>query len=245
MGQLAYCSGTGEMVEAFSTSDTGWEKLCAAPRGTLLMPRSGWPAVPKTSIRGLRFFAHHPGYTGILPKPESYAHTRLKIDIVKAARALGFKAELEATGSAPDGAEWIADVLVTKPDGDRVAFEVQLSSQHLRDFRLRTERYRRSKVDCCWVVSNKPVDRRLSKALVQENMDFYREHGEFQSDTEELILFGVPLDDKNSYPPETPQFRFSRGLQMRKMSVQEAIQGTLQGAPLWRRPRWHWGPPSP
>lgn len=241
MGQVAYYSETGKMVEAFSVSDTTWDELCAAPRGTLLMPRSGWPAIPKTSIRGLRFFAHHPGYTGILPKPESYAHTRLKIDIVKIARALGYQIELEAAGSAPDGAEWIADVLVTKPNGDRTAFEVQLSSQHLRDFRLRTERYRRSNVDCCWVVSNKPVDRRLSKALVQENIGFYRESGVTQSDTEELLLFGVPLDDINSYPAETPQFRFSRGPQMRHIPIQEAIQGTLQGAPQWRRPRWYWG----
>ena len=245
MGQVAYFSETGEIVEAFSTSDTRWEELCAAPHGTLLMPRSAWPAVPKTSIRGLRFFAHHPGYTGLLPKPESYAHTRLKVDIVKAARALGYHAELEAVGYSLDGTEWIADVLVTKPNGNRTAFEVQLSSQHLRDFRSRTERYRRSNVECCWVISNRPVDRRLSTALAQENMDFYHKHGEFQSDTEELILFGVSLDDKNSYPAETPQFRFSRGPQMRNMPIQEAIQGMLQGAPLWRRPRWYWGGMGP
>lgn len=61
--------------------------------------------------------ASRPGYTGILPKPESYSHTRLKIDVVKAVRELGYHAELEVAGSGADGGDWIADVLVTVPDG--------------------------------------------------------------------------------------------------------------------------------
>lgn len=241
MGQIAINSGTGEIVEAFSISDGVWQTLCEAPRGTLLMPRSRWPAVPKTSIRGIRYFAHYPGYTGVLPKPESYAHIRLKIDIVRIARALGYEAELEAAGRTPEGSEWIADVLVSKPTGEKYAFEVQLSSQHLRDFRARTRRYRHSNVNCCWIVSNKPVDLRLVKALSHENMDYYREHGEFLCDDEELLLFGVELKDKDSYPADTPQLRFSRGREMRKMPMDEAVHGVLLGFPKWHRPSWHWG----
>lgn len=204
------------------------------------MPNTNWPAVPKTSIRGLRFFAHHPGYTGTLPKPESYAHTRLKIDIVKAVRALGHQAAVEVSGNAPGGEQWIADTLVTLQDGEQMAFEVQLSSQHLRDFRLRTERYRRSSVKCCWIVSERPVDKRLAKALVHENIAHYRKNGEFQSDTADLITLGVQLENKNSYPTETPMFRFSRGREMRRMPMQEAIKGILEGRPFWQQPRWHW-----
>lgn len=241
MGQIAYSANTNEVVEAFSVTDEEWAGLCLSPRGTLLMPRSAWPAVPKTSPRGLRFFAHYPGYTGVLPKPESYAHTRLKIDVVKAARELGYQAELEVAGTDPNGAEWEADVLVTLPDGRRTAFEIQLSSQHLRDFRFRTERYRRSSVECCWIISNQPVDARISKALAYENMDFYRTHGEFQADAEDLMLLGVQLADKDTYPEERPFFRFSRGKEMRCMPMLEAIQGILNGIPQWRRPRWHWG----
>lgn len=217
---------------------------CSAPRGTLLMPVSSWPAVSKTSNRGLRFFSHHPGYTGILPKPESYAHTRLKIDVVKAARALGYHAEIEVCGRDPDGAEWRADVLVTSSEGRRTAFEIQLSSQHLSDFRFRTERYQRSSVECCWIISNQPVDRRLSKALVQENMNYYQAHGEFQSDAEDLMLLGVQITNKDTYPDEPPKLRFSRGPEMRRLPMPEALQGVLTGIPKWSRPRWYWGRPS-
>jgi len=152
LGQIAINDKTGERIEAFSVSVEEWKMHCLAQRGTLVTPVSSWPAVPKTSINGLRFFAHHPGYSGLLPKPESYAHTRLKIDVVKAARALGYHAEVEVCGRDPEGAEWRADVLVTSPKGKRTAFEIQLSSQHLRDFCFRTQRYRRSSVECYWII---------------------------------------------------------------------------------------------
>lgn len=245
MGQIACNASTGLMAEAFSVTDAEWDAICTSPRGTWLMPHSDWPAVPKTSIRGLRFFAHHPGYSGTLPKPESYAHTRLKIDIVKAARAAGFRAELEVRGHDPLGAEWIADVLVFTGNGERIAFEVQLSSQHLRDFRAQTERYRRSGVRCCWVLSDQTVGLRLSKAIINENMEFYRVHGEFQSDLEELMLFGVGLEGKDTYPAERPLLRFSRGRQIRRIQMEEAIEGVVKGYPRWERPNWHWNPTIP
>ncbi|PTV95326.1 hypothetical protein C8J27_105274 [Rhodobacter aestuarii] len=203
------------------------------------MPRSQWPAIPKTSIKGLRFFAHYPGYTGVKPKPESYAHTRLKIDILKAARTLGFDSQIEAAGRSPDGAEWIADVLVTLPTGQKTAFEVQLSSQHLADFRLRTERYRHSSVACCWVVSEHPVASRLAKALAYDNMDWYKKHGELLSESEELMVLGLLLEDKASYPAQ-PLLRLGYTQEARKLTIQEAVEGVLRGRPRWEQAQWKW-----
>lgn len=240
MGQIVLKAETGELIEAFSVSDTEWRELCTGSKGSILMPRSNWPAVPKTSIRGLRFFAHHPGYPGSLPKPESYAHTRLKIDIVKAARSLGYQADIEVVGNSPEGEQWIADTLITQNNGHRTVFEVQLSSQDLRDFRLRTERYRRSSVDCVWIASEKPVATRLAKALVNDHIDYKRAYGQCQSQEEALILFGVLLPNKDEYPDEAPSLRFAVGKQIRRMSLSEAIDGTLKGSPRWRQPEWCW-----
>ena len=240
MGQIGVCARTGSMVEAFSANDVQWDNICKAPRGKWLMPRSDWPAVPKTSIRGLRFFAHYKGYSGTLPKPESYAHTRLKIDIVMAARALGYRADMEVAGSDLNGADWVADVLVLAGSDARFAFEVQLSSQHLNDFRARTERYRRSGIECCWIVSDSSVGARLSKAIAYENMEFYRDHQRIQADLEELLVFGVCLKSKNDYPTERPLLRFSRGRLLRHLQIDEAIEGVLRRQPSWERPDWHW-----
>ncbi len=76
MGQIAYYVSNGEMVEAFSVTDIEWDAICPAPKGMLLMPRTRWPAVAKTSIRGLRFFAQRPGYPERLPVPESHTHVQ-------------------------------------------------------------------------------------------------------------------------------------------------------------------------
>lgn len=228
------------MAEAFSVSDAEWAAMCAEPSGTWLMPVSGWPAVPKTSSRGLRFFAHHPGYPGVLPTPESYAHTRLKIDIARAARTLGFQANLEVRGQAPSGAEWIADVLVDAEDAGRTAFEVQLSSQHLNDFRSRTERYERSGIRCCWVVSERSVGGRLAKAIVHENKEWNRANGVFQADVAELLVLSVPLDAKSAYHFDPLFLRIGRGRLMRRLLIEEAVEGVLRGAPRWERPCWHW-----
>jgi hypothetical protein len=107
MGQLAYHSTIGSEIEAFSLTDDEWNAVCHDPIGTWVMPKTNWPAIPKVSIRGLRFFAHKSGYPHPLPKPKSYAHTRLQIDIVNAARSLGYKANLEVDGTTPQGEGWI------------------------------------------------------------------------------------------------------------------------------------------
>ena len=204
------------------------------------MPTSRWPAIPKTSIRGLRFFAHAGGYSGKLPARESYAHTRLKIDVVKAAREAGLEADIEVSGKTPDGEEWIADTVVTDVNGGRTIFEIQLSSQHLTDYLTRTDRYRRSGIKCCWITSYKPAFIRLGKAITYENLAYYQAHGEFQSDIEELLTMCVMIEDKNTYPEQAPTLCFGRGKEHRKLSIREAVCGVVDGVPHWRLPSWVW-----
>lgn len=240
MGQIAYMADTEIMLEAFSLSDAEWDDVCKLPRGTLLMPHTNWPAVPKTSIRGLRFFSHHSGYPDKLPKPKSYAHTRLQIDIVKTARKLGFMADLEVYGPDLSSPEWIADVLVTSNSGRKVAFEVQLSSQHLDDFHHRTDRYKNSNIDVCWVLSEKPVAQRLSKALCYKNKSYYKETKEFLADDENLITLNLSLPNKDEYPEKLPLIRHGRGKHIRRLSLDDAIYGVMHSFPTWDLPDWKW-----
>lgn len=241
MGQIAYLPKTGEMLEAFSTADTVWDALCQLPKGSMTMPRTGWPATPKTSIKGLRFFSHYPGYQGELPKPESYAHTRLKIDVVRSLRSLGFNANIEVPGASPDGEEWVADVLAENYDGGLVAFEVQLSSQHLRDFLRRSNRYSRSGVKVCWIMSWEPVSGRLTKAIANANISYYREHGHFLADCPEILPLRVKLDSKDEYPADRLQLHFGRGAFHKGMHFEEALAGVMLGLPRWESPEWKWG----
>ncbi len=240
MGQIAYVADTGMILEAFSLSNDEWDKLCSAPIGTLVMPRTNWPAIPKTSIRGLRFFAHHSGYPDKLPKPKSYAHIRLQIDIVKAARELGFQANLEVYEPNANTPNWIADVLVADKNGRSVAFEVQLSSQHLDDFIERTSRYKKSNIDVCWLISEKPVGYRLCKALCHKNISYYKETGEFLADDGDILTLNIEIPDKNTYPESLPLIRLGRGRHIKRLPLKDAIYGVMHGFPKWELPDWKW-----
>lgn len=240
MGQTAILSITGERIEAFSAHEELWKWLCVAPRGSMLMPRTQWPAMAKTSPLGLRFFAHYSGYPGIKPEPESYAHTRLKIDVVKALRSLDYVADVEMPGVSPTGEEWIADVLTATIGGVKVAFEIQLSSQHIADFRHRTERYLASGVHIFWIIAEKPVARRLEKALIIENSPIRRATGIIVCDCEEIIPLRVDIPDKNKYPDEEPIVGFGRGHHIKRMPLTEAVRGLMYGYARWDHPDWKW-----
>lgn len=240
MGQISYRANSGEIVEAFSLSDSEWECICSLPLGSLLMPYTDWPAIPKTSIRGLRFFAHHSGYPNELPKHKSYVHTRLQIDIVKIARKLGFKADIEVRGPDPSSPEWIADVVVTSNTGKKIAFEVQLSSQHLDDFIKRTSRYKESNLDVCWILSEKPVASRLGKALHYKNNSYYKETGKPLVDDGDILTLNIDIADKDTYPETLPPIRIGRGKYIKRISLEEAIYGVMNSFPKWDIPDWKW-----
>ncbi len=240
MGQIAYDPVTGATVEAFTATDAQWTAISGLPRGALVMPLTRWPAVAKTSIRGLRFFAHYSGYPGTLPTPESYNHTRLKIDVVRSLRALGYVANVEVPGSSPIGELWIADVLAEEPGGAKVAFEIQFSSQHLKDFRARTERYQRSGIRVCWIMPERPVAHRIGKAILQENKEYFRTHGVFVVDCAEIIPFTVAIVGKDEYPEPLPLVRFGRGHHIQRLSLAEAVHGMMIGRPTWEMPDWKW-----
>lgn len=240
MGQIAYDASTGATIEAFSATDAEWNAYCALPKGALVMPLTRWPAVAKTSIKGLRFFAHYSGYPGVLPTPESYNHTRLKIDVVRMLRALGFVANVEVPGATPTGEAWIADVLAEDREGGKVAFEIQFSSQHLKDFRARTDRYKRSGVRVCWIMPEKPVAWRITKAIINENVDYYRAHGRMVADCEEIIPFVHPIVGKEEYPDPLPLIRFGRMQHLKRLSLAEAVHGMMIGRPYFEFPDWKW-----
>ncbi len=246
MGQIAFHSKTGEIIEAFSLNDEQWMNIRAEPIGALSMPLTDWPAVPKISNRGLRYFAHLSGFQGIKPKPESYAHTRLKIDIAKAARKLGYTANLEASSECQGGYQWRADVLVTDTLGQKTAFEVQLSSQTLEEYRHRTARYKASDVGCCWVLMQSPPKHgrqkihALDKAISHENIEKYKETGLFQCDDENLLTLRAFLENKDTYPEERRTLCLLRSTPVEHLEIEEAISRVLKNKFRWKGINWQW-----
>ncbi|MEU1596620.1 competence protein CoiA family protein [Streptomyces sp. NPDC005708] len=80
---------------------------------------------------------------------ESPEHHLLKLELATAARAAGFRAELEVSS---ERGNWRADVLVFDEQGRAfMALEAQLSPMTPEDARMRTDRYAHDGVGVCWV----------------------------------------------------------------------------------------------
>lgn len=153
MNQAAW-TRAGEPVDAGFISTADWEALKAASvLGDFLMPCCRAPAVLKTSINGLPFFAHLSDECATAP--ETKWHLAGKAAVLAALKSMGIQGNEEVSGKSPTGS-WEADVLFEVDDGPirrRIAIELQRSYQHLRDYVRRQERYAASGVECYWLTT--------------------------------------------------------------------------------------------
>ncbi|WP_238982712.1 competence protein CoiA family protein [Xanthomonas phaseoli] len=117
--------------------------------GAFVMPCCNAPAVLKTSINGLPFFAHLSDECSTAP--ETKWHKSGKAAVMAALTGMGIESRDEVPGRSPSGEKWEADVLFAA-SGRVIAIELQRSYQHLRDFTRRQERYAASGVECYWLV---------------------------------------------------------------------------------------------
>lgn len=142
----------GVPVDAATISITDWEALKQeAQLGDFVMPCCKSPAVLKTSINGMPFFAHITDEC--ITAPETKWHKAGKTAVMASLNSLSIEGREEVSGRSPSGNKWEADVLFSK-GGRTIAIELQRSYQHLRDFTRRQERYAASAVECYWLVRN-------------------------------------------------------------------------------------------
>ncbi|OXI80616.1 hypothetical protein CFB50_19315 [Burkholderia sp. AU33423] len=140
----------GRPVDAAAFSISEWDLLKESTQlGDFLMPCCRAPAVLKTSINGLPFFAHLS--VECATAPETQWHRSGKTAVLAALNGMGIAGAEEVPGASPGGDRWAADVLFSVA-GRTIVIELQRSYQHLRDFLRRQERYIASGVECYWLV---------------------------------------------------------------------------------------------
>lgn len=149
MSQYAF-DADGNAIDACQFSELAWERLKTSGKlGDFVMPCCKSPAVLKTSMNGLPFFAHYSDECATAP--ETIWHQSGKIAVLAALRHLGVSGRDEVPGSSPDGEKWKADILINHA-GRVIAIELQRSYQHQRDFLRRQNRYKDSGVECYWLL---------------------------------------------------------------------------------------------
>lgn len=140
----------GIPVNAATIPSAHWEALKQNLNlGDFVMACCQAPAVLKTSINGLQFFAHTSNECATAP--ETVWHKNGKVAVLAGLASLGIEGRDEVTGQSPTGSQWKADVLFSF-HGRTIAIELQRSYQNLRDFMRRHERYAESSVECYWLM---------------------------------------------------------------------------------------------
>ncbi|MFJ5212279.1 competence protein CoiA [Streptomyces nigra] len=116
-------------------------------------PECGGRVFARVSPHCARHFYHQVRPRDCALANESPEHHLLKLELATAARAAGFRAELEVGNEART---WRADVLVfDEQDRPFMALEAQLSPITPQDARMRTDRYAVDGVAVCWISMEK------------------------------------------------------------------------------------------
>ncbi|MFM9499019.1 competence protein CoiA [Streptomyces galilaeus] len=143
-----------------------WSDVHRVKGVELACPECRGRVFARTSQHNVRHFYHQVRPHDCELAHESAAHHLLKLELAMAARAAGWRAELEVSSQSRD---WRADVMVYDARGQPfMALEAQLSPMTADDARMRTIRYKRDGVEVCWVApEGRPWQRSVPSLLVR------------------------------------------------------------------------------
>ncbi|MFB7373899.1 competence protein CoiA [Streptomyces sp. NPDC056222] len=135
-----------------------WADIHRVQGLTMSCPECRGRVFARVSIHRDRHFYHQTRPQDCQLANESPEHHLLKLELATAARAAGWRAELEISSKTRN---WRADVMVfDRNDRPFMALEAQLSPMTPDEARMRTDRYAQDGVTVCWVaLAGRPWER--------------------------------------------------------------------------------------
>lgn len=137
------------------------------------LPCCGNSAYLRTSKRKLKHFVHQ-RRGDCTSASEAWQHVKAKHDIVIACRNSGYNVSTEVVEEG-----WRADVLATKGEKIKIAFEVRWSRQNLETTLERQAKYTNAGIRGCWFFKSMPVD-------------------EWHSTRHDVPMFSLQVDEKSA-----------------------------------------------
>lgn len=164
---------TGRNLQSFDFTEDEWRTLEHENRRArhLRLPCCSAEVILRRSRLGTAHFAHK-SRGHCTTAPEGAEHLLLKEIAVVAARAHGWTAQTEVSGTSPTGEGWRADVLAQKGP-HRVAIEIQWSPQPKEELLRRQQRYKEAGIRGLWLLRQPyfPVSHELPAAQVMGSLD--------------------------------------------------------------------------
>ncbi|MFJ4866206.1 competence protein CoiA family protein [Streptomyces sp. NPDC088748] len=150
-----------------------WTDVHRVKELELACPECRGRVFARVSQRSARHFYHQVRPEDCELANESPDHHLLKLELAMAARAAGWRAELEVSSESRN---WRADVMVFDEHGRPfMALEAQLSPMTPQDARMRTDRYAQDGVAVCWVALQ---DRPWERVVPSLRVRFPQQRGE-------------------------------------------------------------------
>ncbi|MFE0351822.1 competence protein CoiA family protein [Streptomyces griseoluteus] len=151
MGDTALHTRWGRLDASLEDLGCGrfWADVHRVAGLELACPQCRGRVFARVSSQRARHFYHQVRPETCTLANESPEHHLLKLQLANAARAAGFRSELEISSTVRN---WRADVLVfDQQDRPFMALEAQLSPMTAQDASMRTERYAADGVAVCWI----------------------------------------------------------------------------------------------
>lgn len=158
------CKSGDETISSIEYDAVQWDELRGlnAAEDRLRLDCCGSRVTLKTSKLGTRFFAHKQRGE-CTSAAETAEHLFVKACIAQAIAGTGWDVATEVRGTAPDGSQWIADVMAVRGK-HRIAFEAQWSPQTNEETTRRQAQYAASGVRGLWFFS-RPSGIQISKEV--------------------------------------------------------------------------------
>ena len=220
-------------IDASQFSSAEWEALKTASADqsfVFTMGCCGARALLKTSPHGVQFFAHESD--ACATAPETQWHVAAKDRVLDALKHLGIQA-CRAVSGGTGQSTWQADVYF-EIGYRKAAIELQRAYQPLQEFMARQECYRRSGVECYWLVPQE-VATPLHKAILEQR----RATAWDQFMPPELIYVNVPEFFVATFYPDQEQSIRAPRLVVDHCELLEAIVNNRLSydGQLWRMAR--------